>query len=1162
MVKYIPIIGTISSGKSTFLQGFLGTDVLQSGSTTTTKFICFIKHNNKETKFYHVLPKLDNGLSFIKDGEEIIGNDEISKKVVEINEKLSKKEEINEKLSKENNIKKDIFYVLETQIKNIENIYLLENCWFMDIPGLNERETNYIEDIFSLITFDKILFEIIIFDSTSIGSDNILKIFNELDKKKCLKKKGNIYILNKIDQCTSNGNGEIIECFQQYFYETFEDDKNEKSFLKINFYENYFIPLNSLLYKAETKIKNDFLSMLIFELFSYLEHNSKDEALSYYEYIQKRMKLIVENNKLEIEDKLDKSKDDDIQKIIEDFIKVVEKVNKNDSFQLGINTKKKDILKGLKKIYKIHKEKKWQIYHSESFNKLQLIIENINNANELITELLDSPAAPCPPNPEKSEKKNSINNISDKIIKLEDNYLNIVNDLDNFLNKFLKIIDGNNELKNYRMCLKNIKENIIGRKIRISFIGNISVGKSTILNCIIGSEILPTKESECTYRGVILRHKENQNFKLYKTKLVTKGSGLDKYYYFIDDQKPYCVGINNIKAHLNNKNNDKKMNDSDAFIVVTGHLKIFDFIKLDNKIKNKIEFIDLPGHDRKNNVFNENEYYSRILTFSNSCIYINDPKSIDDEDSVRRMLDQYLSDKAKVFINLRPKFNKTCLFLINKVDTLESEEDKLKIANNIYKNIKNVEPDITQNDLNISFVSGKKFYYFLKLHYDYVEKLIINNYLLIHSLYRKWSNCLFSLNFYKFLSKEFEKIEENLDIDLDEEEIEIPEVFINEILKSFNLVFKDNLIYFRDINEEKKFASKFYKLRYLIQKTDFNNTNYSKEFLYKIKNIIIDSEIIQKENFKLSLKNFFKFSDQIFEKQISQEIEQIKLDNKNQYDLLKNHILPKIKDLFKYKEDNIKRIINDGRHKIIGLIESEIKNINERLESAGKNVEEAGSILQKKIQEILDKTNEDNEKEIKLLNEEIEKDLKEAISNFYEIKGINIDKINTNIGLTTKMVFSFIGSVFSGIAVRTGLVLFGQSLLAGATVIAGQAPITAAIGGFLMGPVGIGVGFVVGIGISLTTLLVHWFKKDKRYKKGLEEMKKKINEKMDENEKNFMSDFEVFKEAFYKEFDVMLETLLFNIEHIDEKKWKKLKIAYNEKKKEIQKRIADFNNKI
>ena len=57
----------------------------------------------------------------------------------------------------------------------------------MDIPGLNEN--NYIKTIFSLITINDILFEIMVFDSTSIVPDNVLKIFRDLESEKVLKKR-------------------------------------------------------------------------------------------------------------------------------------------------------------------------------------------------------------------------------------------------------------------------------------------------------------------------------------------------------------------------------------------------------------------------------------------------------------------------------------------------------------------------------------------------------------------------------------------------------------------------------------------------------------------------------------------------------------------------------------------------------------------------------------------------------------------------------------------------------------------------------------------------------------------------------------------------------------------------------------------------------------
>ena len=249
---FIPIIGTISAGKSTFLNAFLGINMLESGSLVTTRFVNIIKNNNEQDSFYHVVPKKEKGkISFVKDGEEIKEKEQIIKKIEEINDNFSKKQgKIDE-----------IFYILETPIKNIQNKELLDNCYFMDIPGLNENEANYIDTIFSLITIENILFEIIIFDSTSIGGDNVLHIFQSLEKRNALVKKNNLYILNKIDLCTKDEEN-IIDSFSDYFYKSFEDQKNEKNNIIINKYDNKVIPMNSFLYLHETKLKKDFFSLL------------------------------------------------------------------------------------------------------------------------------------------------------------------------------------------------------------------------------------------------------------------------------------------------------------------------------------------------------------------------------------------------------------------------------------------------------------------------------------------------------------------------------------------------------------------------------------------------------------------------------------------------------------------------------------------------------------------------------------------------------------------------------------------------------------------------------------------------------------------------------------------------------------------------------------
>jgi len=83
--KAIPVIGMVSSGKSTFLNSLLGIDVLEAKNDVTTKFVCIIRNNSKlsEPIFYHlnlINDSKTNDYIYNQDGEISKGNEEIKKK--------------------------------------------------------------------------------------------------------------------------------------------------------------------------------------------------------------------------------------------------------------------------------------------------------------------------------------------------------------------------------------------------------------------------------------------------------------------------------------------------------------------------------------------------------------------------------------------------------------------------------------------------------------------------------------------------------------------------------------------------------------------------------------------------------------------------------------------------------------------------------------------------------------------------------------------------------------------------------------------------------------------------------------------------------------------------------------------------------------------------
>ena len=1142
--KFIPIIGAISAGKSTFLRGLLGTTVLESGASTTTRFVCLIQNSN-EMKFYHVIPKKENGIKFLKEGEEIKDEIEIKKKIKEINENLSDKKAANEA---------EIFYMLEFPIKNIENISLLDECYFMDIPGLNEIGSSYIDIIFKLLAIDDIKFEIIIFDAKSIGSDNILNILRKLEKKNCLKKSGNLFILNKIDEVTKNNEDDIINSFKQYFYENFEDDKKiEKNdeFIFININENKFVPMNSFLYLAETNMKEDFLSMLIVEYFSYIENINNYN--SFYEYLQKKLEFTMEqlnaiNKAINLDVKsITKEEFEIIEKSVEEINKIKKQLN-NEGL-INIKLKSKETKNVMIKLFLIHKNNASICIHSKYYDELNKIMKEINTSSND----LSSPPVP---------KNINIKNLN--ITKKENNNkidIQTLDELENFIKDSFNKIDPNNDLDCIKKSLSCIRENILGRKIRIAFIGNISVGKSSVLNSIIGEDILPTNDKECTYRGIIIRHVESEQFKLYKTRLETRGEGNDKYYYFIDTKVPYCDGTQKIKSYLNVKNNDKEIKDEDAYLLITGKLKIFDFIKLDKDIISKIEFIDLPGPDRKTNVFKEKNYYDKILRFSNSCVYINEPKTIDDDFSVNMMVSQYGKDKNKIFPSLRNDLIKTCVFVINKVDTLDDDDGSVKerLKQNIFKNISKAEPNLRKEDIIISFFSGKYFLSYLNVMFKYVY-LFENSpgmmILMLHNEYNsKFSSYLKS--FRKFILNEISKIEEKFFDDSDEtDEVEAPKNFYEKARLEIENIEKINKFFYEDDDYEEVINS-LYNLSIKLKKKDFKNTHYSSIFFSDLKRAIENSERLNKKNLKESIEDFFNNMDILFAKELKREKEDKKFEKKKELVNLQN-IQPIIEECFSKTKENVKKIFKYGKERIIGVIDGEISDISKRLEEADKNLNKAAEILQNKINNIINEMKSDQKKELNQLVGEIEKKMKQKFQE-KEIKIAN-SEINTNKGLTLKMLISVIASTISGVAIRTGLAFLGETLLtgaaAGAAAGAGITSTVAASGltGALGGPVGIAVGVGVGLSISLVTLLVHIFSKEKRYENGLRDFREKMEADLNESENNCLEDFKIYEEDFLKAFNQKFSAIQKEI-IIDNKQWEELKMKYKIQRDKIMEKI-------
>ena len=764
----------------------------------------------------------------------------------------------------------------------------------------------------------------------------------------------------------------------------------------------------------------------------------------------------------------------------------------------------------MSKLFLLHKNKSFFFVHSKYYNTLQQSLKEIvKNNNDLSL------------NVKSSENKLNL----DKKIMSKNLNISILDDLEHFLNDTFKIIDPNRELEDFKISLQNIREGIIGRKIRIAFIGNISVGKSTVLNAIIGEDILPTNDKECTYRGIIIRHSPGDIFKIYKTKMETRGKGSDEYYYFVEDIKPYRIGIENIKSYLNVKNNDKIIEDKDAYLIIKGNLKIFDFIELDKDIISKIEFIDLPGLDREKNEFIEKQHHKKILKFSNCCVYINESKTIDDDKSVIQMEEQYKEDKEKIFHKFRSNFIKTCLFLINKSDTLENKEDKIKLEESIFKSISKVEKNLNKNDINISFFSGQSFLKYLNVVNDFIHLLENKPSELFLKLYKEYSmkSLNISKTFKKFILDKISIIEENFfsdDSEEDnEEEEELPNNFEINIKSEIEKLEKEIIKYkLLDDSDYDDVILKIYNVNKKLKKKDFSNTDYSSKFFNDLKQVIENSVQLSKENIKNNIINFFEKTDTLFARELKKKTEEKKKEKLSELDEFQN-FKNIIKKNFEKTRENIRKIFKEEKDKILGIIDEEIENTKEKLKESNKNLKTATTKLTNKIDSIIEEMKSKQKEEISMLIKEIERE----IAKKFQEQESQIPSVNMNPNK---------GEVIKFITPNIGVFLIGS----------------------LFGPLGM---LIIGAGVNITMGLIHYFTKEKRYKKELQKVKIDIEKNLNDSEKNFFEDLRVFEEDFIIEFKLKLTTMLTELKGIEEEKWEEVKKNYAIQKEKLMRIIGE-----
>ena len=702
--KSIPIIGQISSGKSLFLDNLLNLDLLESKTDITSKFVCIIRHNNnlKEPKFYHIKLKekgKDKITGFteykeIMDGKVIIGSDNIKEKIKQINRE--------QKNIDDKNIKyEELFYVLEVKITTIKNEELLNKYDFYDIPGLDEyisgeenkkendkeRSMKYIDNLFKYFR-SKIDFGVFVLNAETayVKSSNeiIINVTNILRPKKI---KNYLIILNKIDR-KSDPN------------ETFNEVKAilvNDLLDQLNLADNIFVSLDSRQIKNQNLLKESFEHFLLFLFNQYVsvsvipfkdgnsltkiknKYNTKNYSFSDYLYDFICEEDMCDSDKEEYLYVLENQFDDndyDFEKIgLESIIQRIKEIE-DMVIDFDIDFENEDTIRLFKALYIVFKE---QLKFPFS---------------QQVSDIYDY-----------------FNNILDKINLKVNEKINLDNDYNlfdkNFFDKFAKLnkeFDLNNvNLNNTMSLLYNYT--FFQEFFYIGIIGNSSTGKSSVLNNILGYDILPVNQGECTKRGIVIEY--GGEIALFKAKSEIKNLRLNENFLMFKKIEKIVKGFNNVKEYLNILNSKYAKNTSMKnydYFIITLPIKFFEVINLDMNLRKIIKFIDLPGFNTSkaqnnfdyDNIINSISLF--IFNFTNSSIGSTD-------NNYNKTIYSKFKAKNISYENALKNF----LFNVNIYQNDELSDNNIK---DWKKRIKNVLTEVysgnnNSNEINLTYINSK-----------------------------------------------------------------------------------------------------------------------------------------------------------------------------------------------------------------------------------------------------------------------------------------------------------------------------------------------------------------------------------------------------------------------------------------------------------------------
>ena len=953
----IPIIGKISSGKSTFLNSLLGIDCLESATKITTKFICIIRHNenNKTPRLYPVIKKErkseinPKAYNFFKDEKNELKGD--------LKEHIKK---INEKIKNCPNLKKlkmeEFLYILEANLDIFKgtNFKYSKMFEFLDIPGLDEITEFYLQNVIPYIT-PNTHFSIFLFDAGGCEDEGSKVLFNKFLRLMNSKaKKNSFFIYNKLDIFRKRNLGDLNEENQILYF------RNEILFreYKLKLKNNHLIGLDSIQLKHDKKKDQSFKDYVL----SYIQSLSDNDNNKFNILLKNKMKEDFKIKKMSVkEDSINGNEDAEDEKHLNEVNKCLEEkyydtidikfyrkmkklFNLNNKFIPKNENKVEKFSELYQKFNKSFKDtvedfvlNKNLILLIQTFNTLLIRLyeqsktkEEKEHIRDIIYHMSKHFRKILYPNMEIKKEEG----IDDDIVRYR--FINFEFEIKNIFEWNKEIIaslhsdlnrlkDFNSELINkMTLNVQKVLNYFNNKKIRTIFIGQEYSGKSSILNIIIGGDILPIHEiNKNSNINLVLQSNNNyndENIKLYTAKIKL----IDNYFIF---EKCNNEAIASGKVDVKKKLIELKTKDTNfekSFYILNIPINFFKIIHIGDETLNKFEIIYLSGKYIKDLQFGKNKDLEILIKYTDNFIYIQNESNISEQSFL-------ILKKIIFFISaINPSFNlEKFLFLINKC----TKEDLTKT---IINPLQIFLP-------KVSWFSKNDYENFLKLKNLVKEDIIF---------FTKIINKIKEKKKYDLLAEILAKIKSFQKFHMISKMDYLRRMFINtfldiffrkpdEIINNLKSILMANNYTEQDLEKNKKKIIQIAEEFFFLQNSIYNHvTNYESNadiFMSELYNLIFNTKFYLDYNLKITIENtkdYLNSTLSLIDKKISEnDIENSKYFFSDNNEGKK--ILERFEDYFKEYKENILDILEEYKNKYILNIKDLYKNKKEE----GKNID-------------------------------------------------------------------------------------------------------------------------------------------------------------------------------------------------------------------------------